>query len=133
MYENIAVGQKVERITTITDQLIEGFAAVTGDDNPVHLDEKYASKSFFRKRVAHGFLTASLAIALLGTELPGPGSIFLTQELEFKNPVFPGDTLTVAVEVLEKDDSVKKVLLRTFAKNQNGRLVLDGRAWILVR
>ncbi|MDR1545698.1 MAG: MaoC family dehydratase [Deltaproteobacteria bacterium] len=127
------MGQAVEKTTIVTAELIEAFALATGDLNPVHLDEAYAARSFFRRRVAHGLLPASLAAALLGTELPGPGTIYLSQSLEFQNPVFPGDAITARVEVCEKVDESRKLKMRTTAVKQDGRPVLDGWAWVLAR
>jgi 3-hydroxybutyryl-CoA dehydratase len=133
IYEDIAIGQRAERTTKITSDLIKSFAALTGDDNPVHLDDDYASKSFFRRRVAHGAISAALISTVLGTELPGTGTIYLSQDLVFKNPVFPEDTVTVAVEVLEKNDKSKKIKLRTTATKQDGLLVIDGVAVVMLR
>src|SRR6266705_6615731 len=95
-----AVGTRATRVRTITDSDIVRFAEVSGDRNPVHLDEAYAARSLFGGRVAHGFLTASLISAVIGTQLPGPGTIYLGQTLKFLAAVHIGDTLTVSVEVI---------------------------------
>jgi len=132
-YDQIAPGDTDSLDLLITDESVRDFARLVGDSNPVHLDEEFAAKSFFRRRVAHGMLAAGLISAVLGTRLPGPGAIYLTQELEFKRPVFIGDTLTAKVEVLEKHDRHKKIKLRTWVENQDGQIILDGSATVLVR
>jgi 3-hydroxybutyryl-CoA dehydratase len=132
-FDSIEVGRSAERTTAITSELIAGFAALTDDDNPVHLDDDYARGTFFGRRVAHGMISASLMAALIGSELPGSGTIYLSQNLEFKAPVFPGDEVTVRLEVLEKIAASKKIQLRTTARNQAGQLVIDGTAWVLLR
>jgi acyl dehydratase len=132
-YEDINEGDSASRTTLVDEGMVSSWAALTGDDNPVHLDDAYASRSFFRRKVAHGLIPASLVAALLGTRLPGPGSIYLSQTLDFRSPVFPGDSVTARVTVLEKDDSSRRVRLSTQAFNQGGVLVLDGEAWVLFR
>jgi 3-hydroxybutyryl-CoA dehydratase len=131
-FESLEIGQFAERTTTITSELIAGFASLTDDVNPVHLDDAYAAGTFFGRRVAHGMISASLLAALLGSELPGPGTIYLSQNLEFKNPVYPGDVVTVRVEVEEKQAPAKKIRLRTTAR-VGSKLVIDGTAWVLLR
>jgi 3-hydroxybutyryl-CoA dehydratase len=133
-FEEIRVGQTAERTTAVTAELIRRFAEVTGDDNPVHLDEAFAaSGSFFKRCVAHGMISVSLVASLLGSELPGHGTIYLSQSLEFKAPVFPGDDVTVRLEVLEKEEKTKKIKLRTTAINQAGKEVIDGQCWVMQR
>jgi 3-hydroxybutyryl-CoA dehydratase len=132
-YEDIQVGDKAYKSVLVDEALLSSWASLTGDLNPVHMDEEYASQSFFRRRVAHGLLPASLIGAILGNELPGPGSIYLSQSLEFKGPVYLGDQITAAVTVMEKDDSLKKFRLQTEIVNQRGQTVLTGEAFILFR
>ncbi len=119
------VGATAERVRTITDADIRAFAAVSGDDNPVHLDDDYAARSMFKGRVAHGMLAGALISALLGTELPGPGAVYLSQKLDFKRPIRPGDEVTVRVTVsaLEPPRAIlsTQVLVR-------GKLAVDGEA-----
>ncbi|MGQ9825435.1 MAG: MaoC family dehydratase [Desulfotomaculales bacterium] len=116
----------------MTGEDIEKFAAVTGDKNPVHLDEEYAKASFFGRRIAHGMLTAGLISSLLGNVLPGPGTIYLRQELKFLAPVYPGDTIEAGVEVLEKNDAKKTLRLKTSCCNQEGKAVLEGEAYVML-
>jgi acyl dehydratase len=132
-FDSISLGQKAERSTLISAKLVADFAALTGDDNPVHLDEQYAAKSIFGRRVAHGMIASSLIASLMGSELPGWGTIYLGQNLEFRAPVFIDDTVTVSVEVLEKDDKTKRIKLKTQAVNQDGRLVINGQALVLYK
>ena len=132
-FDELRIGQAVERTTAITSELISAFAKLTDDTNPVHLDDDYAAGTFFGRRVAHGMITASLMAALIGSELPGPGSVYLSQSLEFKAPVFPGDVVTVRLEIEELDPAAKKVRLRTTARNQSGRAVIEGTGWVLLR
>ncbi|MDR2368792.1 MAG: MaoC family dehydratase [Deltaproteobacteria bacterium] len=133
-FEDIAVGQTAEKTTVVSPALIREFARVTDDDNPIHFDEDYAREhSFFRRCVAHGMISISLISALLGTELPGHGTIFLSQGFEFLSPVYPGDAVTARLEVLEKEEKGKKIKLRASVANQRGQLVIDGHCWVMQR
>ena len=132
-FEEFEIGRFAEKTTAITSELIAQFASLTNDTNQVHLDDDYAASTFFGRRVAHGMISASLIAALIGSELPGPGSIYLSQNLEFKAPVFPGDEVTVRLEILEKMAESKKFKLKTTVRNQEGKIVLDGTAWVLLR
>ena len=123
-----AVGTRATRERTITDDDIVRFAEVSGDRNPVHLDEEYAAHSPFGQRIAHGFLIGSLISAAIGMDLPGPGSIYLGQTLKFVAPVHIGDTVTVSVEVIKVREDKRLITLRTDCTNQNGTLVLTGEA-----
>jgi 3-hydroxybutyryl-CoA dehydratase len=108
------------------------FACITGDFNPLHVNEDYAKTTIFKGRIAHGILTAGLISAALGTKLPGPGSIYLSQTLKFKAPVKIGDTITAEIEVVEKIEEKSNVRLKTICKNQEGRVVIDGEAIVKV-
>ena len=132
-YGLIQVGDDAALSLLASAEVVEQYARLTGDFNPVHLDEDYAARSFFKKRVVHGSMAAGLISAVLGTRLPGPGAIYLHQELDFKKPVFLGETITARVKVLEKIDRHKKIKLRTWVENQAGWLVLDGTALVLFR
>lgn len=132
-YDQINVGDTASLDLLVTKETVENYAALIGDTNPVHLDEEYAAKSFFRKRVAHGMIAAGLISAVLGTRLPGPGAIYLGQTLDFKRPVNLGERITAKVEVAEKFDKHKKVILRTWVENDAGETVLEGQAQVLVR
>ena len=125
-----AVGARATHVRTIMDADIVRFAEVSGDRNPVHLDEDYAARSLFGQRVAHGFLTGSMISAMIGMELPGPGSIYLGQTLKFLAPVHIGDTVTVSVEVIKIREDKRLVTVRTDCTNQDGVLVLTGEATV---
>lgn len=131
-FETLTVGQAAELSRTVTAADVEGFAAATGDTNPVHLDEEAARASRFGRRIAHGMLSAGLVSAVLGTRLPGPGTIYTGQTLRFTRPVFLGDTVTARVEVIELVPEKRRVRLSTTCTNQEGATVLDGEATVLV-
>ncbi len=128
----VETGDKASRSLTISDDTIRAFAEVTGDNNPVHLDDEYAAGSRFGRRVAHGMIAAGLISATLANDLPGPGSIYLGQTLKFIMPVFPGDTVTATVEVLSVRPDKPIVTLSTVCTNQNDEVVLEGEAVIKV-
>ncbi|MFX1284261.1 MAG: MaoC family dehydratase [Promethearchaeota archaeon] len=130
-YSEIKIGQKAELVRTVTEDDIRKFADVSGDRNPIHLDEEFAKRTFFHGRVAHGMLSAAFISTVLASKLPGPGSIYLKQEIIFKKPVRIGDTITVAVEVIDKDDEKERVILKTTCINQDNELVVDGKATVL--
>jgi len=125
-------GDKASRITTITDEMIRAFADLTGDTNPVHLDDAYAAGTRFRRRIAHGMIAAGLISAALANDLPGPGTVYLSQTLQFKAPVYPGDTLTTSVEVKSVRPDKPIATLGTVCKNQDDVIVLEGEAVVLV-
>lgn len=126
----LKVGDAAEFSKTISEFDIYQFAGVCGDFNPAHLDEEYASKTFFKTRIAHGMLTASFISTLIGTQLPGPGSIYMGQNLKFLAPVRIGDTITARVEVVEIMKEKNRVRLQTTCTNQNGKKVIDGDALV---
>lgn len=131
-FEELEVGQSAEFTKTISSEDVARFAEITGDFNPVHLDEAAAAKSRFGGRIAHGVLTAGLISAALAGKLPGPGSIYLSQTLRFKAPVRIGDTVTARVEITELIVPKRRVKLSTVCKNQKGDVVVDGEATVLV-
>jgi acyl dehydratase len=130
-YDEMTVGQSAEYSKVVTDEDVKLFAKVTGDFNPVHIDEEAAAKSRFGGRIAHGMLSGGLVSAAIANKLPGEGSIYLAQTMRFTAPVRIGDTITVSLTVLELL-SKKRVRLATVCRNQNGETVLDGEATILV-
>jgi 3-hydroxybutyryl-CoA dehydratase len=127
-YEDIKIDDDASLARTITEAHIVNYAGLTGDMNPIHVDAEYAAQSMFGERIAHGMLVAGLISAVLGTQLPGPNSIYLGQELKFIAPVKIGDTITVLVTVTEKRDDKGIIKLRTTASNQRGEMVIDGSA-----
>jgi 3-hydroxybutyryl-CoA dehydratase len=124
------VGDAAEFSKTISESDVYLFAGVTGDLNPAHINEAYAQKTFFKTRIAHGMLSAGFISAVLGNQLPGPGSIYVRQELNFLAPMRIGDTITARVEVVEKNTEKNRVKLRTTCVNQDGVKVTDGEAVI---
>jgi acyl dehydratase len=130
-YDDLVVGQSAEYSKVVSDEDVKAFAKITGDFNPVHMDEAAAAKSRFGGRIAHGMLSGGLVSAAIANKLPGEGSIYLAQTMRFTAPVRIGDTITVYLTVLELL-SKKRVRLATVCKNQNGETVLDGEATILV-
>ena len=129
--DELSVGQTAMFSKTVTEADIVLFAGISGDTNPLHLDAQYASQTLFRGRIAHGLLAASLVSAVLGTKLPGPGSIYLGQTLNFKAPVRIGDTVVARVTVKEIDADKNRVLLETVCHVGN-KAVLDGEAAVMV-
>jgi 3-hydroxybutyryl-CoA dehydratase len=130
-YDELFVGQTAEYSKKITDADVMGFAQVTGDFNPVHVDEEAAARSRFGGRIAHGMLSAGLISAALAGKLPGPGSIYLGQTLKFTAPVKIGDTVTVTVTVTELLPK-NRVKLSTHCRNQADETVCTGEATILL-
>ena len=129
--EEIEIGVCVSYSQTITDADIKAFAGISGDRNPVHLDENYAQNSKFKKRIAHCMMTASYFSALFGTKIPGEGCVYTHQSLNFKRPVYIGDTVVATVEVISVDLAKKRVFFRTTCKVKN-KVVTDGEAELFV-
>ncbi|HDM74964.1 MAG TPA: MaoC family dehydratase [Deltaproteobacteria bacterium] len=126
--DELEIGEASEFSKTIAESDVYLYAGLTGDFNPAHINEEYAEKTFFKTRIAHGMLPAGFISAILGTQLPGPGTIYLKQEFKFLAPVRIGDTITARVEVIAIDKEKKKVRLKTTCTNQEGTVVLDGEA-----
>jgi 3-hydroxybutyryl-CoA dehydratase len=131
-FDELVVGQAATVERTVTDGDVVAYAGITGDDNPVHLDEEVAAKSRFGGRIAHGMLSAGFISAAIGTRLPGPGSIYLGQTLKFTAPVRIGDTVTTRVEVIELVPEKRRVKLGTRCANQHGETVIEGEALVMV-
>jgi 3-hydroxybutyryl-CoA dehydratase len=128
--EELSVGQSARFSKTITEADIYLYAGISGDFNPAHVDEEFAKKTFFKTRIAHGMLTASFISTIIGTMLPGPGSIYMGQQVSFLAPVKIGDTVTAVVEVVEILSEKKRVRLKTTCVNQEGTTVVDGEALV---
>jgi 3-hydroxybutyryl-CoA dehydratase len=128
--EDLFVGQCSNLTRTVTEPDIAGFAEITGDRNPVHLDQAYAESTAFGTRIAHGMLSAGYMSAVIGTQLPGPGAIYLSQSLRFRRPVRVGDTVVARVEVAAINTHRARVTLLTTCR-VNGEVVVDGEAEIL--
>jgi 3-hydroxybutyryl-CoA dehydratase len=126
----LKVGDSAEFSKTISEADVYLYAGVTGDLNPAHINEAYARNTFFKTRIAHGMLSAGFISAVLGMQLPGPGTIYMRQELSFRAPVRIGDTVTARAEVIEINVEKNRVRLKTTCVNQEGTLVLDGEALV---
>ncbi len=124
----IKIGDAAEFAKTVSESDVYLYAGITGDLNPAHINQAYAEKTFFRGRIAHGMLTAGFISAILGMKLPGPGTIYMKQELKFLAPVKIGDTITARAEVTEVVAEKNRIKLKTTCTNQEGTLVLDGEA-----
>jgi len=125
------IGDSAQLSKTVSDADIRIFAEVTGDTNPLHLDDRFASRTIFKRRIAHGFLTAGLISSVIGTELPGNGTIYLSQTLNFLAPVYIGDEITAKVEVSQVFKGGKRLRLKTQVINQDGTIVVDGEALVI--
>jgi 3-hydroxybutyryl-CoA dehydratase len=131
--EELNIGDSADFSKTVTETDVYLFAGVSGDFNPAHIDEVYASKTHFKKRIAHGMLSAGFISSVLGTKLPGAGAIYMKQEMVFLAPVYIGDTITARVEVTQLIPEKNRVLLRTTCTNQDGIMVVDGSAMMSPR
>ncbi len=129
--EDLVVGQAAELTRTVAAADLDAFAAVTGDDNPLHLDEDYAATTPFKGRIAHGMLAAGYISAVIGTKLPGPGAIYVSQTLRFRRPVRIGDEVTARAEITALDQARARVTLATACK-VNGKTVVEGEAEVIV-
>ncbi len=129
--QELKIGDSAQLSRTITEKDIEEFARVTGDTNPLHLDENFAQKTIFKGRIAHGLISMGLFSTILGNILPGYGTIYLSHEIKFIAPVRIGDTITARVQVLEINVEKNRVKFRTTCINQDGKIVVDGTAWAM--
>lgn len=130
-FEDLAVGQSATFTKTVTEADIVKFAEISGDTNPVHLDAAYAATTMFKQRIAHGMLSVGFISAVFGTVMPGPGSIYVAQNLKFKAPVKIGDTVTARVEVTGNIPEKKFVTFKTQCM-VNQKVVIDGDATLMV-
>lgn len=129
--EDLSEGMEATFAKTVTDADITMFAGVSGDTNPVHLDADYAGATRFGGRIAHGMLSASLISAVIGTKLPGPGAIYMSQSLRFRTPVKPGDTVKARVTIATIDAAKRRVTLACTC-HVGDTLVIDGEALVMV-
>lgn len=130
-YVDMKVGDTASMSKTISEYDVYGFAGITGDFNPVHVNKEFAETTMFKGRIAHGMLCAGFISAVLGTQLPGINTIYMKQELSFLAPVMIGDTVTATVEVIEKIEAKNRAILRTYVTNQAGKIVADGQATVM--
>lgn len=130
-FEDIEIGMSVSYSQTITDADVKQFAGISGDHNPVHMDDVFAENSRFKKRIAHGLISGSFFSALFGTKLPGPGCVYVSQSFNFKRPVYLGDTVTAIAIVTNIDSNKRRVFFDTICKVKS-KIVIDGTAELYV-
>ena len=128
----IQTGDCASLSKTFSEKDVLTFAEISGDRNPVHIDAAFASSTRFERQLVHGMLTAGLISAVLGMQLPGPGSIYLKQELNFRAPVYFGDTITATVTVTKVREDKPIITLETICTNQDGERVIDGEAVLML-
>jgi 3-hydroxybutyryl-CoA dehydratase len=129
--KDVAVGDVAEVTYTVTAETIREFVTASGDDNPIHSDAAFAAGTRFGRVIAPGMLTGSFVSSVIGTRLPGPGTIYLSQSFRFMRPVYIGDRVTARVEVAERVGERNRLRLGTTCVNQDGELLLEGEAWVL--
>ncbi len=127
----LKIGDRSTHTFTVSDEVVRGFSELTGDRNPVHLDEEFAKTTRFGRRIAHGMIAASQISAAIANILPGPGSIYLSQSLQFVAPVFIGDVVTTKLTVISIKEGKPIATLETICENQKGDVVLKGEAVVL--
>ena len=130
---SIKIGQKKNFSEIITKSLIDDFAKISGDYNPFHMDDEYASNTIFEKRVCHGMLLSSFFSKLIGMYLPGKNALYFSQSLQFKSPCFIDDEIFVEGEVLEKSNSTRIITVKTTIHKNSGECLVDGQAKVIVR
>ena len=132
-FEELFVGQKANFFKKIDSTLVNDFAKISGDFNPLHMDEDYALSTNFEKRVCHGMLLASFFSQLIGMYLPGKNSLYFSQTLNFRNPCFIDDNITIEGEIIEKKSNIKLIVIKTTIHNQDGECLIDGIGKVIVR
>ena len=132
-FDEIILGTKTKFTVQINESLINEFARISGDNNPLHMDERYATKTPFGKRICHGMLLASFFSKLIGMHLPGKNSLYFSQTLDFQLPCFLGDTVTLEGEVIDKSPSTGIITIKTTVTNQINNCLVDGIAKVIVR
>ena len=132
-FDEIMLGVKTKFTVHINESTINEFAKISGDYNPLHMDEQYAAKTQFGKRVCHGMLLASFFSRLVGMYMPGKNALYFSQTLNFQTPCFVGDIVTIEGEVIEKSQSTRIITIKTIAHNQVGKCLVDGIAKVIVR
>jgi len=132
-YEEIKINQAYETEKKITANMVESFAEITGDKNPIHLDKEFASHTLFKKRIAHGMLSLSIISSILGMEFPGPGTIYMKQEVKFLKPIYVDEKITVKITVKDKIEEKFRLILTTQIIKEDGSLGIDGEALVLFK
>ena len=132
-FDEIILGTKTKFTVPINESTINEFARISGDHNPLHMDEQYAAKTQFGKRVCHGMLLASFFSRLVGMYIPGKNALYFSQTLNFQTPCFVGDKVTIEGEVIDKSQSTRIITIKTTAHNQVSKCLVDGIAKVIVR
>ena len=132
IFEHFNVGHIEEFTHVVSMEDVDSFAQLTGDDNPLHMSDEFAQACLFGKRVVHGMLTSSFISTIIGNKLPGPGALWQSQTLHFRNPTYIGDQILVRAELLQKSIGQRTFRLKTEITNQNGDLLVDGEALVKV-
>lgn len=130
-FNEIEVGHYFESEVEISDEMVREFAKITGDNNPLHLDDEFAKSTRFGRRIAHGMLVASLISKILGRDFPGPGTVYISQFVQFRKPVYIGDKIKIRVEVKDKKDDKRRLILNTIVTCQE-RIVVSGEAEVYI-
>src|SRR5690349_24900282 len=130
-FDEINIGDSAKLTRTLTEKDIQVFAIMSGDINPAHVDAEYAKSDMFEKIIGHGMWGGALISTVLGTELPGPGTIYIGQTLRFKKPVGIGDTLKITVTALEKKPEKNRIIFSCECRNQKDEVVIDGQAEVI--
>ena len=132
-FDDIKIGQNKDFQIVVDEELVENFAKVSGDFNPLHMNEAYAIETKFGRRICHGMLLASFFSRLVGMHLPGINALYFSQNLNFVNPCYIGDNVTVYGEVIDKSEATRIIKLKTMVKNEQEKLLDEGTAQIIVR
>jgi acyl dehydratase len=132
-FDEISIGDKKKFTEKIDESKLQEFAKLSGDFNPLHMNEEYARTTKFKKRVCHGMLLASFFSKLVGMHLPGKNALYFSQDLNFQSPCYLGDQITVEGEVLDKSDSTRIITIKTSIYNQDGSCLVDGTAKVIMR
>tara|TARA_B100000029_G_scaffold1783_1_gene2178 strand:+ start:704 stop:1135 length:432 start_codon:yes stop_codon:yes gene_type:complete len=132
-YNDIEIGLSKEFQVEITESLVNDFAKISGDFSPIHMDDSYAKSTTFKKRVVHGMLLASFLSRMDGMFLPGKHALYFSQSVEFRNPCFIGDVVTISSKVIDKSDSTKIIKIESEITNQENKLLVYGLGRVIVR
>jgi len=132
-FKDIKINDETKFNVKITEEMINNFAALSGDYNPIHTNQDYASNTDFEKKICHGMLLASFFSRLVGMYIPGKNALYFSQSLNFRNPCFINDQVTIIGIIIEKKSSTKMIKLKTTIKNLKGQIILDGEAKVIVR
>jgi acyl dehydratase len=132
-FEQIKIGDTVKFTEKINQEKLDSFATISGDHNPLHVNESYAANTKFKKRVCHGMLLASFFSKLVGMRMPGKNALYFSQTLNFQEPCYVGDEITIQGEVIDKSDSIRMITIKTLIHNHEGKCLVDGVAKVIVR